>query len=156
MTALASSSSPSSSPSPMKRRPKSFTKKCERACCQTVTYFPLAFVYGLTTWAIWVEAGIGFAHNSKGWTRMIPLLSSSVFMKLILACRRVYLLPGHHPLPSPKLVLYHRCLYRPRISSHIHGPLWLLAPSYPRTSFTPRCSLVHRQIYRREQILQEM
>lgn len=77
-------------------------------------------------------------------------------MKLMLACRRVHLFPGHRPLPHPKLVLHHCCLYRPRISSHIHGPLWLLAPSYPRTSFTSRCSLVHRQIYRGEQILQEM
>ena len=48
------------SPPPMGRRTKSCARKCERYCCAVATYFPLAFVYGLTTWAVWVEAGIGF------------------------------------------------------------------------------------------------
>lgn len=51
----------------MKRGRRSWAKKCERACCSVATYFPLAFVYGLTTWAIWVEAGIGFLADYKGW-----------------------------------------------------------------------------------------
>ena len=54
----------------MRRRQKGWAKTCERACCRTITYFPLAFVYGLTTWAVWVEAGIGFGHATKGWIRM--------------------------------------------------------------------------------------
>jgi palmitoyltransferase ZDHHC2/15/20 len=56
----------SASPPPLKRRTKSCARKCERYCCNIVTYFPLAFVYGLTTWAVWVEAGIGFRPSTKG------------------------------------------------------------------------------------------
>lgn len=55
--------SPSSSPSrpstPHRSRGRTFARKCERACCAIGRYFPLAFVYSLTTWAAYVEAGIG-------------------------------------------------------------------------------------------------
>ncbi|KAI7263355.1 zf-DHHC-domain-containing protein [Hortaea werneckii] len=49
------------SPSPT-RRPtmKSRLRRLERCCCRTFTYFPLAFVYGLTTWAVWVELHTSF------------------------------------------------------------------------------------------------
>ncbi|CAK7210935.1 palmitoyltransferase for Vac8p [Sporothrix bragantina] len=29
-------------------------RRIERACCTCATYFPLAFVYGISTWAVWV------------------------------------------------------------------------------------------------------
>lgn len=61
--------SPSPSPPPMKRNRKSCARRCERTCCSVLQYFPLAFVYSLTTWAIWVEAGIGFLHTSR-WISM--------------------------------------------------------------------------------------
>ncbi|KAM0801909.1 DHHC palmitoyltransferase-domain-containing protein [Usnea florida] len=54
-------SSTSSSPNPMNRRRKSWARRCERACCSVVIYFPLGFIYGLSTWAIWVEAGLGLS-----------------------------------------------------------------------------------------------
>ena len=57
------SSLDSDSPSPMKR--KSCARKCERACCSAVTYFPLAFVYGLTTWAAWVLAHMGLRSDTR-------------------------------------------------------------------------------------------
>lgn len=66
-------SSPSVLASPMKHGRRSWAKKCERACCSVATYFPLAFIYGLTTWAIWVEAGIGLLADYKGW-KSGPLL----------------------------------------------------------------------------------
>ena len=66
MATLSASSSPS--PAPLKRRSKNWARKCERYCCSVVAYFPLAFVYGLSTWAVWVEAQIGFLPNSKSWT----------------------------------------------------------------------------------------
>ncbi|KAI7134343.1 hypothetical protein KC352_g30743, partial [Hortaea werneckii] len=49
------------SPSPT-RRPtmKLRLRRLERCCCRTFTYFPLAFVYGLTTWAVWVELHTSF------------------------------------------------------------------------------------------------
>ncbi|OAA53968.1 Zinc finger, DHHC-type, palmitoyltransferase [Niveomyces insectorum RCEF 264] len=31
-----------------------FVRRIERICCTCATYFPLAFVYTLTTWAVWV------------------------------------------------------------------------------------------------------
>lgn len=54
-------SSPSSSPPPTasRRRLRNCAHRIERLCCALATYFPLAFVYSLTTWAVWVEAGIG-------------------------------------------------------------------------------------------------
>jgi len=61
------SDSPLSSPGPRKRRSKGWASKCERCCCSVVTCLPLVFVYGLTTWAIWVEAGIGFLPGSSTW-----------------------------------------------------------------------------------------
>lgn len=60
------SRSSSTSPSPDSMNKKSCARKCERACCSVATYFPLVFVYGLSTWALWVEAGIGLTH---GWTK---------------------------------------------------------------------------------------
>lgn len=65
MATLAPSSSPS--PPPLKRRRKTWARKCERYCCNVVTYLPLAFIYGLTTWAVWVEAGIGLLPTQSSW-----------------------------------------------------------------------------------------
>ncbi|KAI0205140.1 palmitoyltransferase PFA3 [Astrocystis sublimbata] len=36
-----------------------WARRIERYCCGCLTYFPLAFVYGLTTWAVWVVVSIG-------------------------------------------------------------------------------------------------
>ncbi|CAD6503459.1 BgTH12-03123 [Blumeria graminis f. sp. triticale] len=44
-----------------------WVRKCERYCCLGVTYFPLFFVYSLTTWAVWVETTIGFLFPNYGW-----------------------------------------------------------------------------------------
>lgn len=51
--------SPPSSPSMLHRR-KSFWRKLEHCCCNTFAYFPLLFVYGLTTWAVYVEVSVSF------------------------------------------------------------------------------------------------
>ncbi|KAF2087354.1 zf-DHHC-domain-containing protein, partial [Saccharata proteae CBS 121410] len=42
---------------------RSWARKCERYCCSVVSSFPLVVVYGLTTWAVWVQAQIG--QNAK-------------------------------------------------------------------------------------------
>ncbi|KAK4539129.1 hypothetical protein LTR36_001459 [Oleoguttula mirabilis] len=44
--------------SPRRRTRKSFCRRLERCCCTTLAYFPLVFVYGLTTWAVWVEVNV--------------------------------------------------------------------------------------------------
>lgn len=68
MATLAPSSSP---PSPSRRRTKTWARRCERVCWKILTAFPLAFVYGLTTWAVWVQANIGFAPFKHTWTGML-------------------------------------------------------------------------------------
>jgi palmitoyltransferase ZDHHC2/15/20 len=60
-------SSPSSSPPPTasRRRMRSCAHRFERICCTLATYFPLAFVYSLTTWAVWVDASIGLGKTGN-------------------------------------------------------------------------------------------
>lgn len=53
-------------------RRRTWARKVERYCCVAVTYFPLVFVYGLTSWAVWVQAGIGFVPSQKAWTGTSP------------------------------------------------------------------------------------
>lgn len=66
MATLGSPSPPLSPSQTMRRR--GWARKVERYCCTAVTYFPLLFVYGLTSWAVWVEAGIGFVPSKNLWT----------------------------------------------------------------------------------------
>ncbi|KAH8664260.1 DHHC zinc finger domain-containing protein [Xylariales sp. PMI_506] len=44
-----------------------WARRLERSCCRCVTYFPLAFVYGLTTWAVWVVISIGSNAKRINW-----------------------------------------------------------------------------------------
>lgn len=63
---------PSHTPSPpFHRRRKSWARRLERCCCQTFAYFPLVFVYGLTTWAVWVEVDVSFIglHDDLAYLR---------------------------------------------------------------------------------------
>ena len=49
-------------------RPRAWARRVERYCCNTISYFPLLFVYGLTSWAVWVEVGIGLVPAKNAWT----------------------------------------------------------------------------------------
>ncbi len=60
--------SPSQSPT---RMPRKWARKCERYCCLGATYFPLVFVYSITSWAVWVEATIGFLPARTLWIGML-------------------------------------------------------------------------------------
>ncbi|KAI1266636.1 palmitoyltransferase PFA3 [Xylariaceae sp. FL1019] len=42
-----------------------WARRLERCCCGCLKYFPLAFVYGLTTWAVWVVINIGSFPKSE-------------------------------------------------------------------------------------------
>jgi len=42
-------------------------RKIERACCACATYFPLIFVYGLTSWAVFVTVSLSSLDHSKVW-----------------------------------------------------------------------------------------
>ncbi|KAI9890943.1 MAG: palmitoyltransferase for Vac8p [Vezdaea aestivalis] len=76
------SPSPPSSPT-MNRRPKRWARKCERACCSVFRYFPLAFVYGLTTWAVWVESTVGFLDKKPVWAGKSTTLLGIVLYLLL-------------------------------------------------------------------------
>jgi len=78
MATLASERSP---PSPNRR---SKAKRCERFCCRALAHFPLLFVYGLTTWAVWVESYVGFG-TSVGHFNGTPKVSRSRRKPLITA-----------------------------------------------------------------------
>lgn len=54
----------------MSRKSKSCARKCERYCINTVTYIPVVVIYALTTWAVWVQASIGFLPDGRTWTGM--------------------------------------------------------------------------------------
>lgn len=82
-----SPSPPSSPSSPFKRRVRPCARKVERGCCFVTTYFPLAFVYGLTTWSVSVEASIGFRTTPTTPTvplsrRLLSLLGVAIYIML--------------------------------------------------------------------------
>ncbi|KAJ5515785.1 hypothetical protein N7527_007345 [Penicillium freii] len=60
-------SSPPTSPSWPKRRPRAWALRCERYCCAAASCFPLAFVYGITTWAVYVAVSIGIRPSRSDW-----------------------------------------------------------------------------------------
>ncbi|KAI1102384.1 palmitoyltransferase PFA3 [Jackrogersella minutella] len=42
-----------------------WARRMERYCCNCLTYFPLVFVYSITTWAVWVVVSIGSSVTPK-------------------------------------------------------------------------------------------
>ncbi|PHH60305.1 hypothetical protein CDD81_1860 [Ophiocordyceps australis] len=56
-------------------------RKMERVCCSCLTYLPVAAVYALTTWAVWVLVVIGTVTTDSAW---IGLPSSIVSILLYL------------------------------------------------------------------------
>lgn len=48
-----------------------WARRIERCCCRCATYFPLAFVYGITTWAVFVDCNIGYNAQQSSWIGMI-------------------------------------------------------------------------------------
>ncbi|KAI6354424.1 hypothetical protein MCOR25_008615 [Pyricularia grisea] len=42
-------------------------RRIERCCCTCLGLSPLAFVYGLTTWGVWVIISIGSSNTSSSW-----------------------------------------------------------------------------------------
>jgi hypothetical protein len=79
MATLASDTPPMSPP--FHRRRKSWARKVERVCCQTLSYFPLLFVYGLTTWSVWVAVSVSF-YSGTNWLAYLKAGSSIVLYAL--------------------------------------------------------------------------
>lgn len=63
MATLAPSTPPPSPPLHIRR--KSWARRLERCCCTTFSFFPLVFVYGLTSWAVYVEVNVSFFNSSS-------------------------------------------------------------------------------------------
>ena len=124
----------SPSPPPLKRRRKNWARKCERYCWAIFIHFPLAFVYGLTTWAVWVLSNVGLNSGSKSWTGgFLGLISGRkrAFAYLLCESRLLIYTVRCPPLHPSKLVLYYSRLHRPRFSA-LHQ-LWILPSAHPRT-----------------------
>ena len=87
------SPSPSPARTPFRRRTKTCARRCERGCCTIATYFPLAFVYSLTTWAVFVEAGLGlrssFSGQAKPWTAHLTSATGVTLYLLLNTCYTV-------------------------------------------------------------------
>jgi hypothetical protein len=65
------------------RRRRGIVRCVERACCDCLTYFPLVFVYGLTTWAVWVETSAGFAAKpNESWIGTFSRLEAETWRAL--------------------------------------------------------------------------
>ncbi|KJZ80428.1 Palmitoyltransferase PFA3 [Hirsutella minnesotensis 3608] len=47
--------------------PRRWARRMERACCTLGTYVPVLFVYGLTSWAVWVIVVIGNVTQRSRW-----------------------------------------------------------------------------------------
>ncbi|KAI1437320.1 palmitoyltransferase PFA3 [Xylaria sp. CBS 124048] len=68
-----------------------WTRRVERYCCGCFTFFPLAFIYGLTTWAVWVVVSIGSFPTSgkekeKGWIGSPSSLCGLILYALVNWC----------------------------------------------------------------------
>ena len=50
-----------------------WARMVERGCCMFATYLPLAFVYTLTSWGVWVLVSIGNVSVNSSWIGMFSL-----------------------------------------------------------------------------------
>ncbi|CAK7205940.1 palmitoyltransferase for Vac8p [Sporothrix eucalyptigena] len=62
-------------------------RRIERACCMCATYFPLAFVYSISTWAVWVIVHLSttpsaYAHSAwvGPWCAVVGLVIYGMMM----------------------------------------------------------------------------
>ncbi|KAF2838286.1 zf-DHHC-domain-containing protein [Patellaria atrata CBS 101060] len=97
---MLASPSPPNSPS-FKGRRRGFARRCERYCCNTVTYFPLVFVYGLSSWAAWVLTRFRYEPTSGFWRGQVAPAVSVILYLLLNWCYTcaVFTSPGS-PLDS--------------------------------------------------------
>ena len=114
---MATLSSPS--PPPARRRRKSWARKCERCCWTAVIHFPLVFVYGLSTWAVWVVSGIGLESGPRSTAGIFHLPNFIIASLTYISCRVFILHSGHPSLHPLELVVHRGCIHRSRLSTHI-------------------------------------
>jgi hypothetical protein len=116
---MATPDSPNVSP---KRRVRTVARRAERICVTLASYFPLAFVYSLTTWAVWVEAGVGFTPTKNKWLGALPVefsWSCITLTLLPLLSRLAELSTRDTVIYTTEYIVYCRRLYRSRLAPRI-------------------------------------
>ena len=108
----------SRSPSPIHKRKTSIVSRLERCCWTTLICFPLVFVYGLTTWAIYVHNSLSLTWAASSWQGIVVGHTSIVF-ELTCGCRLPFAGRGNDILLVVELVLLNRRVHRSRLSTHI-------------------------------------
>lgn len=131
--------------SPTRMPPRRWARKVERYCCLCATYFPLVFVYSITTWAIWVEASISFIPGPHDY---IGKLFASWFALSSNIRRSRDWNSWNRPVHPSKLVIYYSCLYESRHNDQRKE--WLQLSTYAQPS---RIHEPDSQIERRDAIL---
>lgn len=132
----ASSPSLASPSSNMSRR---WARRFERYCCSCLTYFPLVFIYGITTWAVWVVVSIGSFPTPEeakaSWVGKPPCPSHVHFPFRPIRAQREFKLTGvmggmnryrilyrrTHLVRDAQLVLHESRLHRSRQHDKQHG-----------------------------------
>ncbi|KAF4551276.1 DHHC palmitoyltransferase-like protein 5 [Elsinoe fawcettii] len=89
------------SPSPSRRRRNGFAKRLERCCCSVFTYFPLFFVYGLTSWACYVGVDVGFEPGNHWASPATSLLIFVLYILLNASYTIAVFTPPGSPLNPP-------------------------------------------------------
>jgi hypothetical protein len=107
-----------------------WARRVERSCRTFVTYLPLAFVYGLTTWAVWVVVSIGATTVGGTWIGTqrstlgsflghLPLLHPKNTMNQLTRApamhRHNVVRRRCYPLPPAQLVLHDSRVYETRL-----------------------------------------
>ncbi|CAK7567433.1 MAG: palmitoyltransferase for Vac8p [Sporothrix epigloea] len=74
-------------PSPDNMIGRRLARRIERVCCTCATYFPLAFVYSISTWAVWVIVHLAttpsaYAHSAFAgpWCAVVGLVLYGMMM----------------------------------------------------------------------------
>ncbi|PHH64644.1 hypothetical protein CDD82_1747 [Ophiocordyceps australis] len=58
-------------------------RKTERVCCECLTYVPVAAVYALTTWAVWVLVVVSSTTTDSAWIGLPSSIASIVLFLLL-------------------------------------------------------------------------
>lgn len=144
--ALRTSTTPPMSPA-FNRKRKSFARRCERLCCNVLSLFPLVFVYGLTTWALWVQVHIGFMQETALWTGT-SFPRALQFRRLTEMHRSAHSNTSRRAIYAPQLVVYNSGLGRSGLDNSNPQRLFLITICRSR-----RQHFDHGEIYRRYALL---
>ena len=155
------SPSSTSSPSPSGRKTRSLARKIERRCCTIATYFPVAVIYGLTTWAVYVEARLGLSSGkTKSWTaKPSSIVATCLYILLNISYTTVVFTdPGSPSKPRRSSRKEHRgyshlptsepssqhTLAQPITVSSTGAPRYCRKCTHPKPDRTHHCSTCRR------------